>query len=537
MRKPSLLPDFGWLAEISTGRSTRLKGIIPPVKTILALLLTSVVIACGMWLLIGAGSAAAALGYSSLGVFLVAGVNFWFGREINTFMLSTREVREKFEFSKKDNATNLRELVEEVRDELNIYFRKEYGDQHVDLPMPRLLTFTDHHFKIITVEGRNPGKAALFFSTGVMNFHDTNLTHNELKALIQVELVKIYMRRGIARTIVGMGTDFYTTLDNFLSGNILAKVLGILAGRLQFFALVERSIKRSYEYEAAEIVVKCGRGVDLVSAIDRTVHPFLEKKPTYKELRIDQQEKKRPPYNGWLQFIFKPIADWIDDEEYAEDDKTGYRFFSFFDILVRELGYLIKELWSPTPRATRLKDYLKEIIKAPLPERYAFLPESSLPRIKNKVAPENWNIYLETNKKNELIYTLLTPQEVVVKGKLNIVINEALTKDNIDALITPEIKTQILQETAKRGHTINDITLDNVTTDQMDLLRDHAVFINRDLWRAENIEENVEGIDQPARVYAPARVAYADGLQDRVKELRNAIQEESLRRETACKLT
>lgn len=377
MRIPSPLDllDFSWLAKISTSRSTWFKGLLPAPQTVFFLLLSSVAIAGGVALWFGIGAVASAMlaAYfpalnapilATLGVFAATVMNFWFTRDINTAALSTREVCDAFEYS---NNTDIINMVDSLRKELNIHFRAKYGDKHVDLPMPRLLTFTEPHFKMITVEGRNPGKAAIFFSSGVFNYHDSNMTQKELAALIQMELVKIYMRRGVTRTILAMTTEFFSNISNMFSGHAWAKVLGVLAGPLLFFSLIERSVKRSYAYEAGEEVIACGRGLDLIDAIDKKVCATLTSKPTYAEMRANKAkpENSRVPYNGPLQFFLKPLADFVDRNEYAKDDKTGYRFVSFFDILAREFTYHVNELWASEPRSTRTKEHFKFLITAP----------------------------------------------------------------------------------------------------------------------------------------------------------------------------
>ncbi|MBN9286452.1 MAG: hypothetical protein BGO43_06790 [Gammaproteobacteria bacterium 39-13] len=365
--------NFAWLAKQSTGRRPWLFGIIPPIGTLITLLAVSAAIAGGMWLWTGlwAGALASATSFFPLlegalvGVLGFTLVNFWFNREITTFMLSTREARDDFVFGQKSNPTNLRKLVNHLRQEVNAHFRKKLGKDHRDIPMPRLLTFTDDAVKIVTVEGRNPGKAAIAFSSGTFLYEKSNMDQRQLAALIEMELVKIYLRRGFSRTIVGMGSDLASTLQNLnASGSWFYRVLGFLAGPLQFVLLLERAIHRSYEYEAAGHVVECGRGVDLIGGIDKKVCSTLETLPTNEELKQNQTKHQRKPYNGYFKWLIKPIADWIDKNEYAGDDKTGSRFVSFFDILVREGGYYINELWKKEPRATNLKAYLRPIIAA-----------------------------------------------------------------------------------------------------------------------------------------------------------------------------
>ncbi len=369
--------NFANLAAISTPRSTRLGGILPPLKTLLALLLVATAIATGAWLWTGfwAGAMAGAtsylplLGESILGVLGLSVVNYWFSREINTAMLSTREARAPFIYSRKVNPTNLTKLVNHLRIEVNEHFRKIYGAKHRDIPMPRLLTYSKVDIEISS-DGRNPGRAGIFFSSGVFDYRRNNLDQRQLAALIEMELVKIYLRRGVSRTVVGMGASLANTLQNLNNSDFfLYRMLGILTGPLQFILLLERSINRSYEYEASAHVVACGRGIDLMNGIDKKVCNTLETVETGAELKADQNIYKRAPYNGFMKALIKPFADWIDENECAGDDKTGYRILSLPDIFVREGIFYFNELWKKEPRATNLKNYLRTIIKGPVGDR------------------------------------------------------------------------------------------------------------------------------------------------------------------------
>lgn len=357
--------NFGWLAQSSTSKHPILRGLLPNISTMFALLLMSAAIAGGLWFWsFGLAFTASFLPLfvkTTLAVIGMTAVNFWFSREINTFMFSTREVRENFKFDE-HNPTDLRKLVDQVRCEVNAHFKNVYGDQHVDIPMPRLLTFTDHHFKIVTVEGRNPGKAALMFSSGALNSHDTRLNQRHMAALVAMEMVKIYHRRSIGGTIAGMGLDLINTLENAREGNLFYRVVGFLIWPLQFFLLLQRAIKRSYEYDAALKVVDMGRGMDLIDAIDFKVCPVLFDKPTFRGLAEDQNNKKRAPYKGYFASLVGWFTDWADKQEYAGDDKTGWRILSAIDACVRELGFYINELFDPKPRSTNLKTPMRKAL-------------------------------------------------------------------------------------------------------------------------------------------------------------------------------
>jgi hypothetical protein len=287
-------------------------------------------------------------------------------------------VREGFKIDE-NNPTELMKLVEHVLAEVNAYLRS-IDPKHVDCPMPRLCTFSDVHAKLVTVEGRNPGKAAIFFSSGCFNSQNTHLNQRHLAALISFELFKIAKHRGAGRTFVQMWTDVLTNFENFRYGNFLGKALGFLAGPLQFFLLLQRSVSRSYEYEAGQAIVEMGRGMDLVDAIDYKVCSSLYEKRSYVQLQKDQAEKRRDvkSYDNFLFKPFKSFANWVANNEYAGDDKSGYLVLSFLDILVREMGFFVNELFSERPRATRLKDYLRPLLTLDTdktPEQFAALYE------------------------------------------------------------------------------------------------------------------------------------------------------------------
>ncbi|MBI2792698.1 MAG: hypothetical protein HYX61_12135 [Gammaproteobacteria bacterium] len=360
--------NFSWLAQASTSKKPWLLGFIPSVGTIIMLGLMAAAISGGIWLWAGFWSGAYAsaavfvplLEKTLMGVIGFSILNFWFSREINTALLSTREAREPFVFSQKVNPTSLIKLVNHLRQEVNAHFKQKYGDNHVDMPMPRILNYTKSDFEISS-EGRNPGKAGIFISTGAFDYKKTNMNQREVAALIQRELVKIYLRRGFFRTIAGIGSSLATTLENLNSSDFwFFKMLGTITAPLQFFiALIENSINRSFEYEASGEVIECGRGVDLIRAIDHNVNPQLETVATNEELKINQNKHQRKPYSGFLSSVLSPFTNWIDRNEYASDDKSGYRVMSMPDSIVREAIFYTEELKKKKPRATSEKTFIR----------------------------------------------------------------------------------------------------------------------------------------------------------------------------------
>ncbi len=364
--------DFAKLAEYSTGRAPKLAGILPPLKTVFLLLSLSVIMATGLWAWAGfwTGVYASLSGFlpfigqglaATLGITLV---NFWFGRDINAAILATRDARDimKYAESTSQNEIELNKLVNHIRHEVNAYFRQKLGANHRDIPVPLLLTYTDDaNFKIVTIEGRNQGTAALIFSSSV--FDTSRMDQRHLAALIEKELIKIYLRRGVSRTIIGMMSDLSTTLQSFNASPLFVyKMLGLLASPLNFFTLIERSINRSYEYEASSHVVACGRGVDLVGAMDRKVNRNQRNFPMKATLNDNLDFNKRDPYQG--RGPVKWIADWIDRYEYANADKSGLRIVALGDILVNYTLFFVNELWNKLPRSTNEKSHVLKNIKA-----------------------------------------------------------------------------------------------------------------------------------------------------------------------------
>ncbi len=103
-----------------------------------------------------------------------------------------------------------------------------------------------------------------------------------------------------------MSASLINTLQNFSNSEFfLFKAIAFLAGPLQFILLLERSINRSYEYEAAAHVAKMGRGLDLMNGIDKKVCPTLETIQTNADLKVTQNSHKRAPYNGYFKSILE----------------------------------------------------------------------------------------------------------------------------------------------------------------------------------------------------------------------------------------
>jgi len=354
--------SFSSLAKISTGRAPILKGLLPPIGTAIALLATALIISSGWWLMAGASASAALFLPFYMKTFAaVCGMtlfNFIFQRDIQHAMHGCRPIEDKFEYDPV-NTTKPIKLVTDLVVQLNNYFRQKYGDKHVDMPVPRLSTFKHAHFEMETVLGMNPWHSEIMFSDGVFNYHHTQINQRMLAAQIAKELAKIYMCRGSSNIVVRMGTDMLNTFESLQNANNFFKVLGVLTWPLQFLFLAERSLKRSYEYEASKVVIELGRGTDLYRYLDKDPCPTLTKKPDLATIAQNRNNKKRPPYKGRFKFLLAPMHKWVvDNLELPGDHHEHNIIFVAISGLIREGVFHINELYSSSPRGTRLKEYI-----------------------------------------------------------------------------------------------------------------------------------------------------------------------------------
>lgn len=364
----SNLSKFSKWVELATPKNLKW-GVFPPFSSLLTFILVSgLITGAGMaWAAFTATAASwtAIMGVTFPALVGTAFLNFWFNRDILTFTLASRKVVKNFVYDKEEDPKKLQDMVEHLTAEVNMHFARELGGAHRDIHVPRICTFTEGHFQIITAEGRNPGKSAIFISDGALKSHETRMTQRQLAALIQKELVKIYLRRGVARSAVGIGTDFLKTIDALQFGNIFFKSFYLLLSPFKLATLFNAMIQRSYEYEACEVVAKIGRGLDLHQALDRKVSSSLDEIPTRRELNEQQVAGRREPFEAtnWIGKFIKPLADWVDANEAPDEDRSGYRFISFFDICVREIGFFVDECFKSSPRITNVKPDLERIIK------------------------------------------------------------------------------------------------------------------------------------------------------------------------------
>lgn len=391
--------NFGWLAEVSTGPSPWLKGFLPPIGAIIALFGVSCAIASGIWLwgivLQNAIAFLPLLGHMTIGVIALALGNFWFNREINRVLLSAREFPpgatfgEGIDLEKLLKETNrvismahqtppegalelierekvlrkgmdVQKMVEHLTAELNAHFIFHDPDYQY-MPPPRIGYYTNADPKIVTIEGRSYEEAAIYFSSAMLNPDVTNLSQPQLAALIQLELVKIYERRGISSAAVAIVKDLLSTLDNIVSKDRLYAMMGCLVTPLlQFFVLVPYSVWRSYSLKAATEVVKCGRGIDLIEATLKKMCPSinLATVPFPAMVAKIKKESRRKKYQGPMADYLQPFTDWIDQHQWLSDNKINWRGIIFLEELVAEAGTYWGELNGKDPRNTSMLKHL-----------------------------------------------------------------------------------------------------------------------------------------------------------------------------------
>jgi hypothetical protein len=427
---------FKDLARLSTSRAPMKGtfGLLPTLATIGTLFLVAggITAALAAWSFVGATAA------SLLPTFLVAAasysaitfLNFWFSREITHFKQSSRDLTNESVYNQ-DNPVHLGNLVNHARYELwfrSPELRKRYPE-FKNMPAPRLCTYADDSkFNIISVKGRNPSHSGLYFSSGSFLLRN-GMNQKHLLTLIEMELHQIYSYRGISGTIIQAMTDLVAMaeLHKHLPG-IYNQFVGLFEWPLRFVSILAFAVKRSYVYDAFRFVISGGHLLDAMRAQDFKVCSTQAYVPTDQEIFAARNRNKRTPYpaNGFLAFIIKPIADWIDNNELASDDKSGWRIFSFFDICVRELGFSIfKEIFSDEPRVTRLKDEGRQF------------------KIKR---PDNTDLSYDTIGSNPKYTTqqdieFLLAHEKAIQAEINfpetVVLKEADTATNTPAHIIP----------------------------------------------------------------------------------------------------
>ena len=381
--------NFSTLAKLTNAERTYLKGLVLPMSTLLTFVGLAALMATGSWLWGGMLATASTLWSTSLismaGIVGLSGLNYWFAREINAVNFGAAEVYPG-ELQDHEFKIDLVKMVDHLCAELDAHYKTS------PMPRPRIATFTEHHHKIIGIPGRNAGRAALYISSGALSAHETNLSPKQLAVLLMLELDKVRSRRGMGYGIVGVGMEFMRTLDNLIHAKAwYVRALGVLLGPAQLLLFVQKGLARAYTYEACKTVVACGRGNDLKNALDHLGNPNRLQRLSGDDLHQARQHNARRPYNQelyhWLvksyvsqlamvarpiDALLKPLSDWVDANEWVNEDKNGYRLLSFFDIGVRELGNFFKEAHQGQSRGVNLKRYIAQLEKQAATDNASF---------------------------------------------------------------------------------------------------------------------------------------------------------------------
>lgn len=375
---------FSFLDDYSTDKKLSINGLVPSITTILTLLAVSAVLTFVpmMWAhaSIQASLYMSYFAYTFVSVVGLSLFNFWFERELQFYSLGAGPINPGDGFGE----ICLDKMVNHLVHELNALDGTQDINHPNHLIMPRLAKFSSTEVKIICIPGRNIDRGAIYFSDGVLNSKVSGLNQSELAAMIMAELHKIKRCRSVTDTTLGIINSLSRMLDGLMeSPNPLLKAIGYIAVPLKLFFFIHNSILRSHIYEAATAVVDCGRGDDYLAALNRKGHASRTKKrsesaPKISEAMAQRNPPKRPPYQtpclDWAkgQFwfpnglavaiddILRPIASWVDENEYLTDAKLRTsRFSSFFDACVRKGAFYLKEVVSDKPSGTHLKDHIK----------------------------------------------------------------------------------------------------------------------------------------------------------------------------------
>ena len=224
--------SFTRLAEISTPRKTWFYGLFPPITTLVVLLGISLTIAGGVWLggFLWAGALAGTMGFipilevTIVSVLGLAFFNFWFSRGITDVMLSSRAATSATPYAADENPTDVVRMTETIIAEVNAFF-KQSDPNFQKINGISLYTFSSPEPKVVVVEGRNRGKAGIFISDKAFSPNFTKMNQRQLAAWIQMGVIRIYLRRGFSRTLVGVCTDLLSMLKNLNNGNVFFQTL------------------------------------------------------------------------------------------------------------------------------------------------------------------------------------------------------------------------------------------------------------------------------------------------------------------------
>lgn len=376
---------FSPLITLTNDRNSRFGGFLPSLSTAISLILMSSIIALVPVLLssfaLTLSGVMSALAFSALSVTAISLVNHWFAREIQFYTLKCKPVKLGQTFDKR-HKIDLFSMVNHLCQELNAFDGTEDPAHPNHLKVPRLATFRHTDARIVCVPGRNISASALYISTGMFDHKETYYTQKEIAALIMAELVRIKHQRDSNHVVLNIVEGLSQTLRSLISSvNPLLQLAGIALGPLNLSFLLHNAVSRSHYYEAARVVVECGRGQHYRKALDRGGNPFylrkqdepipdhryhLEVRPDY----VDSQRFRGIPLigaslNQLLNAILRPFYNFVKDHELPTDDIRVPMWQSFADICLREGATVVKELFANKPKGTFLKEYIDHLRSAP----------------------------------------------------------------------------------------------------------------------------------------------------------------------------
>ena len=352
--------------------SSKIYGLLPPLTNLLYLVLAAGAIATGTWLWGGIVTAALTALPSSIGaISAVLGVtlmNFWFARELQTWILNLKEVEPTTDFA--NDGINLRSVFKLTNHIVNAHYAKQYGSRHVNLAVGRLGVFEakDQGHKLVGVQGRNGANAVYAISQKVLD-KDSAMKPKHIAVWLLKEQIKSYHNRGWAGLLVSIFESLNSTISSLqVSNSMLNRLLWLATTPLQLVLLVPKLIKRSHEFDAWRETIKMGYGFEAIEHLDIKSNRNRVTRPEPWEIirRKAKHFAKRKPYNGFMAFIIRPITNRIDSylekNEWAYDDKNDWRLTTLANALFLNFGRWVQELFAETPNGYNIKEVLKNDI-------------------------------------------------------------------------------------------------------------------------------------------------------------------------------
>lgn len=250
----------------------------------------------------------------------------------------------------------LRQIYRNVCQELHIRLHPNQSPE--DYFMPNLRKFHEHEVK---VQGFNGFFPTLFLTSGFLRPEETKLSPAEYAAVLQKEVAKLHLQSGLASTIVSTVANIAEILSNLSKDNPFFKVIYYSLLPLQLARVIDATLKRSHDYQAIDMLIKTGRIGAFLNATNRIHYPgqvvygAAGPQPGVRQRKAYEPLVNLPPFT-W----YKHLATWIDDNEFAPDQKVRFRLFSLPFILVVKAGTLWQNLLDETPSKTHITAYIKE---------------------------------------------------------------------------------------------------------------------------------------------------------------------------------